>query len=466
MKKVVSSSISKNRNTEGEKTNAKINHIIFIIFMLITLIISIYHEPWRDEAQSYILSQLNIGDLLNQLKIEGHPILWYLILKIFHLPYQSIWILPWTISLISAAIIIYKNDKPIINKILLITSLPIIYVSTVFARSYCLVTLLIILLALVYKKRYDHPVIYGTLLALMINTHVIIIGFALSLVLIDIYNLIKVKNKRKSKVKAILIFTVGLLLLFLQLSDSVSARNDLFITDLIFHTNYLNIIINSMANFVGIPILGGVFAVFIVHLMIDLIKNRQFSLLIIIIMSYISFIGILTIYSGNYYMHAIILLIILFIYWQLDNKKRTNYIIGILFLSTLFNTSTMVINDIKTYYSTSKITSEYIKYNIDSKQKIYCLDTSICISLVPYIPQYKFIDINNNERFTYVDWIKNIYAFEDIKDYKLNDEQKQKVQYLLIPQSIKNIYTDDYNVIYESPPCQVESYRILKKKDG
>ena len=452
---------SKQNNNSNKN---KLKNIIFVLFSLISLIITINHEPWRDEAQNYLLSRLNIIELFNQLKVEGHPIVWYLVLKITNLTYESMWILPWIITLISAFLIIYKMDKPIINKLFILLSVPIIYVSSAFTRSYSLAILFVVLIATVYKERYNYPVIYGILLALLLNTHIIFAGFVGSLVLIDIYNLIKEKTKRKNKVKILIIFIIGLLLLFLTLFNSVGARNDLFDKETFSHLNYLNPLIKMTSSITGNLWLRSIFISFLVYLIWYLILEKKKGLLITFLLSLITFVVIMAIYSGNYYMHTMLLVIILFIYWQGDNKKGFNLLIGILFLVTLYQTYIITIPDVKYYYSTSKITSEYIKYNINSEEKIYCLDTSICMSMVPYIPQYNFIDIRNNQSFTYVDWIKNIHEKKDIIVFKLNDEQKTSIKYLIIPQMYKSIYDKDYKVIYISPPCSIENYIIMEKK--
>lgn len=62
----------------------KFNIIITVIYAIITLVIIMYHENWRDEAQSWLIArELGLIDIFKQMKYEGHPALWYLILAPF-----------------------------------------------------------------------------------------------------------------------------------------------------------------------------------------------------------------------------------------------------------------------------------------------------------------------------------------------------------------------------------------------
>ena len=83
------------------------NTIIYLIFLVLFIIcgyfVGINHESWADEAQHWLLARdCGILELINQrLKYEGHPLLWYLILKVFiffKLPYEKFFIIPLIFS--------------------------------------------------------------------------------------------------------------------------------------------------------------------------------------------------------------------------------------------------------------------------------------------------------------------------------------------------------------------------------
>ena len=68
-----------------QKTKKNLFNIIIILtYAFISFLLIFFHENWRDEAQEWLLvKDLNIFELISQLKYEGHFALWYLILMPF-----------------------------------------------------------------------------------------------------------------------------------------------------------------------------------------------------------------------------------------------------------------------------------------------------------------------------------------------------------------------------------------------
>jgi hypothetical protein len=67
--------------------------ITIIVFMTFLAIIMKYHEPWFDEAQSWLIARdSSFFDMIwNVLRYEGHPPLWYIVLYIpshLGIPYE------------------------------------------------------------------------------------------------------------------------------------------------------------------------------------------------------------------------------------------------------------------------------------------------------------------------------------------------------------------------------------------
>ena len=79
------------------ENSKKINFIILFVYLFITIFALFHHEIWRDEAQAWCLVRdLNFFEIVNNIKIEGHPCIWYLILfplTRLHLPVESMQIL-------------------------------------------------------------------------------------------------------------------------------------------------------------------------------------------------------------------------------------------------------------------------------------------------------------------------------------------------------------------------------------
>ena len=58
---------------------------IIIIFITISIFIGSHHEPWADEAQSWLIARdANVSDIIwNISRYEGTFPLWFLIIKAF-----------------------------------------------------------------------------------------------------------------------------------------------------------------------------------------------------------------------------------------------------------------------------------------------------------------------------------------------------------------------------------------------
>ena len=105
-----------------------------------------------------------------------------------------------------------------ITKVLLCFNISFVMYYSVVARSYSLVMFLIIWLATIYRKRRERPYLYGLIMALLVNTHVLTCGLVGSLLLIDFIDIVIKKNRDnvRRRLYGIGITLVGILLLFLR----------------------------------------------------------------------------------------------------------------------------------------------------------------------------------------------------------------------------------------------------------
>ena len=158
----------------------KFNILIGIIYSITTLVIVFFHENWRDEAQSWLIArELNLIDVIKQMKYEGHPCLWYLILFPFAklgFPYITENLISWGIMSITGWLVIEKAPFDRYIKILILLTSPFIYLYPVISRSYCLIALAIVLIAITYKNRKKEPIKYTLSILFLAYTHVIMLG--------------------------------------------------------------------------------------------------------------------------------------------------------------------------------------------------------------------------------------------------------------------------------------------------
>ena len=183
-----------------------------IIFIVLTLLISLIRTPFYDETHAQIISQLKLSEIFYLSRIEGHPILWYLILKPFNLlnlyPYPMM-IINWFFA--SAMILVFWKKAPFNTyiKLLLTFSYPFFHYFGTVSRPYTLGVLVIFLLCAFYKNSTKRPLLYSFLLILCANISVITCFIATSFGILFLFDIFK--NKKMPK-KDIII--TGTILLF------------------------------------------------------------------------------------------------------------------------------------------------------------------------------------------------------------------------------------------------------------
>lgn len=141
-----------------------------------TLYTGVHHEPWRDEADSWlVVRDLPLAGIFQWTRNAGTPALWYVLLKPLvwlGLPFQSQMLLHLAIAWTSMGILFFRAPFSWPVKILSAASYYFSYEYAVIARSYSLTVLLSFLLAAWYRERYRHPLRYAIAVALLFNANV------------------------------------------------------------------------------------------------------------------------------------------------------------------------------------------------------------------------------------------------------------------------------------------------------
>ncbi len=136
------------------------------------------HVMWRDEVRALTIA-LNGDDLFAMLKGlhgEGHPALWYLLLRGAHAVFGRVEVLPavaFVVGLLTAALLIFRSPFPRPLVLLLITSHALLFEYVVMARNYGISALFLFAIAACYAAHRDRGVLLGALLFLLANTNVV-----------------------------------------------------------------------------------------------------------------------------------------------------------------------------------------------------------------------------------------------------------------------------------------------------
>lgn len=151
--------------------------LVILIYTVFYVIVSYFHEPWFDEAETWLIGRdASLKDLLFLVPHgEGHPPLWSLILAVpakLGVPYLwGIKSVAFIFSLITVILIEFKSPFPNIVKYLLPFSYFYFYQYGVISRTYCVMMVVFCLIAMTFPKRNEKPLPFlGTLTLLCLTS--------------------------------------------------------------------------------------------------------------------------------------------------------------------------------------------------------------------------------------------------------------------------------------------------------
>ncbi len=179
----------------------KFNILVLVFYIFIVTFTSFHHEMWRDEARVwYLLKNYDLFALAKSIVMDGHPFLWYIILYPFYLlkfNAESMQFVSVFTCIAAAVFMLFKSPFNNFLKILFLFSAGMVYYIPVIARSYCLIPILIFLLAYLYPKRIQTPYKYLAVLILLSQTHSLVWGFCIIASCIFLVELIQACFKTK-----------------------------------------------------------------------------------------------------------------------------------------------------------------------------------------------------------------------------------------------------------------------------
>ena len=495
----------------------KFNLVLLLIWLFVVIFISSYHELWRDETQAWcIVRDCSLIDIYNRIRLEGHPVLWYLIL----LPFAKTGISVISMQvicvfLVFTAVVYFLFKSPVNNfiKTAVVLSSGMIYFLPVIARNYSLIPVLLFILADLYNRRNKNPFQYSVILILLSNTHILMLGFCFILFLLFVFEQIKelkkeIDTKKTSNpisqhgadslktpssqgndlfccsskspfiIRVILcimpsIFVMlNFLVLFFMFNNMQNTNHAVaFYTQntqplfeavknfaLLYFLYPLNIL-NNINIFIFYSTLAGILYFFI---------KRDKKLFIILLFSilYQFYIYYKIWYQGIVYQKAyLLLLIILFCYWvygqHARKEKLLSVFVGFLFLTSLISTPFVCFLEYKMPFSSTKQAAEYIKNNLNKEKTFYAVGYPFTFtSISAYLPDKEFYSYMNNYYISYYDFDlssdKKISNPPDIKYYIVQSD------FTMDENIFEEIYTtDNFNI---STQEYKEAFKIYVRK--
>ncbi|HNR68581.1 MAG TPA: hypothetical protein PKN04_11295 [bacterium] len=152
-----------------------------ILYLAAGLLLIAHHEMWRDELEAWLIARdTSLPGLFSHLHTIGHPVLWYLSLKmlqLFTVDPSAMQYLHLLFALGSVTLFVRYAPFSRLEKILLAFSYFFLYEFAVIARNYAPAIFLIVLIVVLYSQPRKNLWLLALASVLLINTHVIGILF-------------------------------------------------------------------------------------------------------------------------------------------------------------------------------------------------------------------------------------------------------------------------------------------------
>lgn len=161
----------------------------------IVILMTVQHVYWRDEvrALSLALAGDGIADMWQALQGEGHPALWYLLLRGAHtlLPVpQVLAVVSVAVALCALLLLAMRSPFALPTVALFVFGYVALYEYSVMARNYGISMLLMFALAAAYRHWRDRGIVLGLLLFALANCNahsVLLVGGFLLFWLMDLW---------------------------------------------------------------------------------------------------------------------------------------------------------------------------------------------------------------------------------------------------------------------------------------
>ncbi len=448
----------------------RVNIIILAIWFIITFLCVLNHEIWRDEAQVWCLVRdLNIFELFNATRVEGHPMLWYLLVlpfAKFGISVESMQFLSIIFTGIAVAFLLWKSPFSILQKILITFSAGMVYFLPVIARNYALMPLAIFLLAHFYNQRDEKPYKYSLSLIFLSQTHILALGFCVITFLLFVFE----RFKEKKYYPAIAILCFNFIFLFFSFYQTSTenvvvqkySENTMGVFELLnnFCYNYFSPIFTSSMP-LNCLIFYGILFLIILHLFRN---DKKLFLIFSVSFTYIFYIFAKVWFGGVSYQKAFVLMLVLvFCYWTLKEiPKQLKIAFNVLFLISFVLSIPATFSDIKQEFSGSKMIANYVKENLKGKDFVYIGYPHGISPLSAYLPENRFFSEQENKFLTY-------YDFNLIRNQMLI-EPPEYIEYHITQQDFYLFEELGYELIFSGPEeiigpvREAEIYKIYKKK--
>lgn len=249
-----------------ENSDNRFGWIVLIVYIAAVSFISYFHEPWFDEAQSWIIARdVSIKDIIFLIPhYEGHPPLWHLYLVPFAksgMAYElGIKLASIIVNSVAIALIIFKSPFKKIIRYLIPFTYYFFFLYGVVSRCYSFTMLGFILMAITYKNRNTHPFKYILSMMLVCASTAYGIMFCAGAAIVWLIEIVRegkikdfiprfIKDKRFVALAVLLLYAVALIFLIIPRQDTYAANLEEYENPLVLRLLYMLLIAPAEAAF-------------------------------------------------------------------------------------------------------------------------------------------------------------------------------------------------------------------------
>ena len=150
--------------------------VLWLLFAALTLVMVCFHEPWRDEAQQYVLVRdTTLPELVRHMKYESQFLLWYLLswllVRLCGFSIFGLALVHWAVSCCTAYLILRRAPFRLLTRAALVFSVMFAFEFTVISRHYAIGVFLLAVLLVNWRERFRRPILYACGIAVCASTN-------------------------------------------------------------------------------------------------------------------------------------------------------------------------------------------------------------------------------------------------------------------------------------------------------
>jgi hypothetical protein len=484
---------------EVKREKSSLEYLAFFIFSIALLIMKLcFHELWKDEWQAWLIATdiPSLKDLFTFLPYEGHPSLWFLLLRSVNilretaLPFLSEASALQGIHLVLSVAAFYflfiKFKAPFFLKILVGSGYFFFFEYSVINRSYVLMVLLILMLVVHTRDIRKNTWLLCLTIFLLTQTEVygVFMGLGYCTYLFSRYRTEKTFSL-KSLLSILTAFTAGIILFSFTLypgegpvPETAAGKHgfpDISIWVEAFRSLFFKTFIIGAPESGREPVLSVLISILLFLFVVYLFKRDK-----PVLWAYLSFLlACLSFYAaiyaggprqwGLHLVYIVALSGLLPENWlsSADLKFRpVVFAVALLILSAqVIHNVRIVVKEILYPFSNSREAAEYIKRSVSPESDIIGINKAYCTPVIGYAGR-KFYSLPEKKEFSFFLWEQKMYV---PSLYELQDFSAERKRGLYVisyrPLNLRSYYLLLPLASFDRGNIRDENYYIYKLLD-